>query len=308
MIGTSDFEIVHGDALDVVAGLPDGSVQLVLTSPPYNIGKEYERNGFRSLEEYSEWMRALVSRMAQKISPSGSICWQVGNHIKSGAIIPLDYLFFPIFAEAGFKLRNRIVWTFNFGLNAKQRLSGRYEVMLWFTKSDDYIFNLDSVRVPQLYPGKRHSSKKIGKSGPSGNPLGKNPSDFWTFDGERFFQSEAVWEIPNVKSNHPEKTAHPCQFPSELAERCILAFTNAGDLVLDPFAGTGTTPIVAHALQRRGLGVELSAAYADLARERRRMFEAGDLSMRPSGVAVRKPKVSERVSQIPIEWVQEAAE
>jgi len=307
-IGKSDFEIITGDALDVVEGLPDNSVQLVLTSPPYNIGKEYEKNGFSSLEEYSAWMRDLLNKISRKLTPNGSICWQIGNHVKAGAIIPLDYIFFPIFSEAGFKLRNRIIWTFNFGLHAKQRLSGRYEVMLWFTKSDDYIFNLDSIRVPQLYPGKRHSSKKASKSGPSGNPLGKNPSDFWTFDGEKFFQSEAVWEIPNVKSNHPEKTPHPCQFPGELAERCILAFTSPDDLVFDPFAGTGTTAIIAKGLNRRGLGVELSPAYAELARERQKSFETGMLSKRPSGTETRRPKESERVAQIPQEWLQQAAE
>lgn len=301
------FEILAGDALAHMAQLADASVQLLLTSPPYNIGKSYERDGFKTIEAYSDWMSDLIEVAVPKISEGGSICWQVGNHVNNGAIMPLDYVFYPIFAKLGLKLRNRIVWQFNFGLHAKQRLSGRYEVLLWFTKSDEYVFNLDAIRVPQLYPGKRHSSKK-GKEGPSGNPAGKNPSDFWTFDGKRFFEEETVWQIPNIKWNHPEHADHPCQFPAELAERCIRAFTNPGDLVVDPFAGTGTTAIIAYALGRRGLGFELQEEYARLARDRFDKFQSGDIAKRPSDVGVRAPKASEKVAQFPIEWFQEAAE
>ena len=257
--------------------------------------------------EYAAWMKKLLALSKDKLSPNGSICWQIGNYAKSGNIIPLDYIFYPIFSELGFRLKNRIIWTFNFGLHAKQRLSGRYEVLLWFTKSDEYKFNLDSIRVPQIYPGKRHSAKK-GKDGPSGNPLGKNPSDFWTFDGQRFFDTEAVWRIPNLKSNHPEKMLHPCQFPIELANRCVLAFSDPGDLVLDPFAGTGTVAISAEGLGRRGLGIELDEEYAELCRQRYLDLRTGKKSVRPSGLEVRQPVPTERVARIPNEWIDVAAE
>src|SRR5688572_22086271 len=100
------------------------------------------------------------------------------------------------------------------------------------TKGDTYKFNLDAIRVSQIYPGKRHAkSKKNGSALPSGNPLGKNPGDYWEFSAEEHFLKHSVWDVPNVKANHPEKTIHPCQFPIELVERCMLAFTNTGDVV-----------------------------------------------------------------------------
>ena len=107
--------------------------------------------------------------------------------------------------------------------------------MLWFTKTDSYTFNLDSVRVPSKYPGKTNYKPGKHYGLPSGNPLGKNPSDIWKIV-QRDWES-ALWNIPNVKANHPEKTIHPCQFPIELVERCVLALTNKGDRVLDPFSG-----------------------------------------------------------------------
>lgn len=296
-------KIFCGDSLKVLDKIPDESLQLIVTSPPYNIGKEYERDQRRSLEEYVEWLRPIIRKMCKKISDDGSICWQVGNYVNKGEVFPLDFYFYQIFLDEGFKLRNRIIWHFNFGLHASARFSGRYETILWFTKSDNYVFNLDAIRVPQLYPGKRHSSKKGELAGvPSGNPLGKNPSDFWEFSSVEAFENDLTWDIPNVKSNHPEKTLHPCQFPTELAERCILAFTKKGDVVLDPFVGAGTTVIAALKHGRVGLGIDKSREYAKLARERITAFKKGDLKLRPAGRPVRKLK-NDKVSTIPEEWL-----
>ena len=129
------------------------------------------------------------------------------------------------FKGFGLKLRNRIIWRFNHGLHCKKRFSGRYETILWFTKNDEYVFNLDPVRVPSKYPGKRHfKGPKRGQL--SGNPLGKNPSDIWDVVQQDW--EDEVWDIPNVKANHPEKTEHPCQFPVELVQRCVLALTQPG--------------------------------------------------------------------------------
>ena len=161
-------------------------------------------------------------------------------------IIPLDSLLYPVFAEFGLRMRNRIVWHFEHGLHCSRRLSGRYEVILWFTKGDDYVFNLDPIRVPQKYPGKKYfKGPKAGQY--SCNPLGKSPGD--------------VWVIPNVKSNHVEKSGHPCQFPVELVERLVLALTLPGDWVLDPFLGTGTSIIAALRQNRRGVGAEVVERY-----------------------------------------------
>lgn len=301
--------LIQADVSEALDLIDDETVQLVLTSPPYNLRKIYERDKAMSLEEYIEWLTPIVKKICKKVAVGGSVCWQVGNYVRDGEVVPLDYHFYGMFLSQGFKLRNRIIWKFNFGLHANKRLSGRYETLLWFTKSDEYVFNLDPIRVPQLYPGKRHSARKgEAKAGrPSGNPLGKNPSDFWTFSAEDCFSENPIWEIPNVKANHPEQTIHPCQFPHELAERCVLAFSNAGDVVLDPFIGAGTSAIAAIKAERDVIGIDRSAEYIELTNERVKALRIGALELRRSGKEIRRPRVGEKVSEIPEEW-SEAAE
>ncbi|MGB9629034.1 MAG: DNA-methyltransferase [Thermodesulfobacteriota bacterium] len=256
--------VYPGDCLDLLKTIPDGSVKLVVTSPPYNIGKEYERR--LKLESYLEQQSAVIRECVRCLSPNGSICWQVGNYVENGAIIPLDTVLYPIFTSLGLKMRNRIVWHFEHGLHCTRRFSGRYETIIWFTKSDNYTFNLDPVRVPQKYPGKKFfKGPNIGKY--SSNPLGKNPGDLWV--------------IPNVKSNHVEKTEHPCQFPVELIERLVLSMTNEGDWVLDPFLGVGTSIIAAIRHNRRGAGAEIVPKYIELAKDRIQQELAGTLRTRP---------------------------
>lgn len=296
--------VVTGDAEEHLAMLGEQTVDLVVCSPPYNIGKIYERDRNLSFEEYLVWQKAVVERLSKVLKIGGSICWQVGNYVKDGAVVPLDIPFFKIFVDSGFILRNRIIWRFNFGQNTDRRFSGRYETVLWFTLGDNYKFNLDPVRVPQIYPGKRHAKSKGLVAGlPSGNPKGKNPSDYWEFSAERDFLENPVWEIPNVKAGHPEKTDHPCQFPIELAERCILALTDNGDFVLDPFVGVGSTMIAAAKHGRRGVGFEKDIIFAKLANERIDAVKQGTLRMRPSGMPVRKPNAAEKVARVPDEWI-----
>lgn len=297
-------KLIEGDVTDALRTIKNGTIDLVLTSPPYNLRKIYERDKNMSLSEYISWLKPIVAKICDKISKRGSICWQVGNYINSGEVFPLDYFFYNMFIDEGFKLRNRIIWQFNFGLHATKRLSGRYETLLWFTKSDDYIFNLDAIRVPQLYPGKRYSAtkgtKKAGK--PSGNPLGKNPTDFWEFSAEEYFKNDLIWKIPNVKANHPEQTIHPCQFPHELAERCILAFTNKNDNVLDPFVGAGTTAIAAAKAGRNAVVIDRNADYIAISKQRLNELLNGTLRLRSSGIKVVKPNKQDRVAQVPTEW------
>ena len=270
---------------------------LIVTSPPYNIGKAYEKRvGF---QEYLTWQREVVKRCVEILHPNGSICWEIGNYIEEGEVFPLDIFFYSIFKNLGLKLRNRIVWHFGHGLHASKRFSGRYEVILWFTKNDDYIFNLDAVRIPQKYPGKR-AYKGPNKGKPSGHPLGKNPSDVWKIV-LRDWEKE-IWEIPNVKSNHPEKTIHPSQFPIELVERLVLALTNEGDWVFDPFVGVGSSIIAAILHKRRGMGVDKEKIYTDIAYERIIAALKGTLRKRPLGKPIYKPKGTEKVARLPEEW------
>ncbi|MCZ7611916.1 MAG: site-specific DNA-methyltransferase, partial [Ignavibacterium sp.] len=208
---------------------------------------------------------------------------------------------YQIFKKHGLKLRNRIVWHFGHGLHASNRFSGRYETLLWFSKTDDYIFNLDNVRVPSKYPGKRHF-KGPKKGQPSGNPLGKNPSDIWEIIEQDW--DKEMWDIPNVKSNHPEKTEHPCQFPIELVERCVLALTDEGSWVLDPFAGVGSTVIGAIKNNRNGMGIEKEKEYCKIANKRIEDLKEGRLKIRPINKPIHKPTGKDKIAQIPKEWAE----
>lgn len=253
-VKTEDNIIFGIDVEKVLDNLPEEPIfDLVVTSPPYDIGKSYEKR--MPLDEYVEWQRRIIQKIYPRLKDNGSICWEVGNYInKDGSIYPLDIALDPIFRELNMSLRNRIVWHFGHGLHSKTRFSGRYEVIMWYTKSDDYVFNLDPVRIPSKYPGKRHF-KGPHKGELSGNPLGKNPEDVWD-------------DIPNVKSNHVEKTIHPCQFPVGLIERLVLSMTNPKGLVFDPFAGVASAGVAALINDRSFWGCEIVDDYIQIGKER----------------------------------------
>lgn len=244
-------KIYLGDTMEHLRTLPDACVDLVVSSPPYNIGKEYEYRV--SLDDYIAEQRKVIEQCHRLLKPTGSIFWQVGSFSFNGMIVPLDVKFFPIFEKLHMKPRNRIIWIRQHGLHAKNKFSCRHETILWFTKSDEYVFNLNSIRVPQKYKDKKHyRGDKKGEL--SCNPEGKNPGDIWLFR--------------NVKHNHEEQTIHPCQFPEDLVARIILSTTNSGDTVLDPFMGTGTVAVVARDHNRRYIGAELEPTYHDIAQRR----------------------------------------
>lgn len=306
-IGKARF--LAGDVLEQLQGLEAASCSLVVSSPPYNIGKPYERADQRTYNEYLDWQRTVIECMLPALTENASVCWQVGTYISDGELYPLDVPFIEMFRSLGLRLRNRIIWRYNFGYNADKRFSGRYETVLWFSRTNTYTFNLDPVRIPQLYPGKRHSASKGEKAGkPSGNPMGKNPSDYWEFSAAEDFQNNPVWDVPNVKANHPEYTEHPCQFPVELAERCVLALSQAGETVLDPFIGTGATAIAALKHGRHAVGIDRHAPYLAIAENRVAQYASGDLPLRPLGKPVRRPQTTERVAQVPLEWQDQDAQ
>lgn len=262
------------DNLDFMRSLRAGSMQLVVTSPPYNIGKSYESRS--SLDAYIDNQADVIAECVRLLAPRGSLCWQVGNHVDNGEIFPLDIILYPIFRKHGLRLRNRVVWHFEHGLHCSKRLSGRHETILWFTRGDDYVFNLDPIRVPPKYPGKKHfKGPNAGRL--SCNPLGKNPGDVWVF--------------PNVKSNHVEKTVHPCQFPVELVERLVLSLSAAGDSVLDPYMGVGSSVVAALKHGRNGYGCDIVADYVEIARERVAALRDGTLRTRPMNKPVYDPSL-----------------
>ena len=275
-------KIWQGDAVQMLHRLKPGSVSLIVSSPPYFMGKEYDQSV--SPEDFTAQHRIIFPELTKLLKPGGSICWQVGHHVRNNVSIPLDALVYSVVSDIPeLILRNRIIWTFNHGAHCRKRLSGRHETILWYTKCDNYTFNLNSIRVPQKYPGKRHY-KGPHKGEWSGNPLGKNPGD--------------VWDIPNVKAKHIEKTEHPCQFPMALVGRLIKALTNPGDTVLDPFLGSGTSCVVSLMEKRNFVGCELEKKYFQIIRQRINDVKSGCVRARPD-IPVISPALMEEVAIAP---------
>jgi adenine-specific DNA-methyltransferase len=275
-------DLRHQDAFEFLAELKPGSVDLIVSSPPYFMGKEYDRSA--SIDDFVADHKRLAPLLVRALRDGGSLCWQVGHHVKNGVVTPLDLIVYPIFAaEEGLFLRNRIIWTFGHGVHATKRFSGRHETILWFTKGHDYLFDLDSVRVPQKYPGKRHY-KGPHKGEWSGNPNGKNPSD--------------VWDIPNVKARHVEKTEHPCQFPVALVQRLVRGLTKRGGLVVDPFVGSGSSAVAAVTMDRNFSGCDINLGYVTIARNRLTEFFKGRANVR-SDLPPSEPNINQSVSRRP---------
>lgn len=242
--GLSLNTIYNMDCIEGMKLIPDGSIDAIITSPPYNIWKEYNED-----IDIGNFIRKWV----KKIKKDGIFIRQVGNRIEKWFIEPIDISTHSIFKEEWFSLVNRIVWSFWHGLHAKKRLSGRYEVVCIYTRNNNYTFNLDDIRIPQKYPNKRHY-KWPKKWQLSGNPLWKNPWD--------------VWDISNIKNNHPEKTSHPCQFPEQLINKLLLWFTNEWDIILDPFIWSWTTAIACINTNRNYIWFELDENYWNIANKR----------------------------------------
>lgn len=283
-------KIINGDCIKGIKSIDSESVALIITSPPYCMNKAYE-DLHDDIETFKKTNKSIIEECIRVLKKGGSLCWQIGYHVKNSAIIPLDIIIYNIVNEINNQLdkseqlllRNRIIWTFGHGLNSEHRFSGRHETILWFTKGNSYTFNLDCVRVPQKYPGKTFfKGKRKGEI--SGNPLGKNPTD--------------VWDIPNVKANHVEKTDHPCQFPEALAQRLVLALTSESDIVLDPFLGSGTTALACHLNNRRFVGFELEEKYFKIAVKRINDSINGEIRIRED-VPVMVPDSKSKVAKKP---------
>ncbi len=240
--------IFDGDCMELLSILPDGSVDLIVSSPPYNLGKAYESR--QVLDDYIEQQAKVLSECARVLSSRGSIFWQVGSYSNAGSLIPLDIRFFPVLEDLGLIPRNRIAWVRQHNLHARNKFSARYETVLWFTKTDDYVFNLDAIRVPQKYQNKK-AWRGENRGELTCNPDGKNPGDIWIFR--------------NVKHNHEEQTVHPCQFPEDMIARIVLSASQPGGVVLDPYMGCGTVAVVARDHDRVFVGAELDPHYRTVA-------------------------------------------
>jgi adenine-specific DNA-methyltransferase len=248
---SNDVMIYHADCLKGLSKLPPNLFNLTVTSPPYNIGKEYERS--LPLPEYLRWSGEWISQV-HRVSSNDGAFWLNLGYVPvegKGKAVPLPYLLWPYIP---FFLIQEVVWNYGAGVAARHSFSPRNEKFLWYVRDqDDYVFNLDRVRDKDVkYP----NQKKNGKL--KCNPEGKNPTDVWNF----------AKVTSGAFRASTERTAHPAQFPIAIIERVIEACSNEGDLILDPFMGSGTTAEAAIKLGRKVVGFELRADYIEIASRR----------------------------------------
>lgn len=243
VIKADDLHIDFGDSRDLLKTIPDGSVKLVITSPPYNIGKPYGKYKDKiPLNEWKELISDITKQIYRVLTPDGSFFLNL-SPVPFGEdkeILPLPYIGYDIMKNSGFFIRNIITWTFNNMQNCTQRLSGRYENIIWGVKDlKNYIFNLDEIRIPYI----TQNDKRLEGG------TGRNPTDVWYFN--------------RVNNMTKEKLglSHPTVYPIEMIERIIKMSSNVGDTVLDPFLGSGTTVVAALKLDRKGIGFELDQSY-----------------------------------------------
>jgi adenine-specific DNA-methyltransferase len=240
-----------GDALKLQKQLPHCLFDAIITSPPYNIGKEYEK--IMPLQEYVRWSAEWMSDSSKLLTLDGTLLLNLGyiSVDNKGRAVPLAYL---LWDKIPLYLNQEIVWNYSAGVACKKYLSPRNEKILWCVKDkDNYVFNLDAIRDKNVkYP----NSKKSGKL--RVNTLGKNPSD--------------VWEIAKVTTGYnrssEERTPHPCQFPTDLTDRLILGFTNENAVILDPFLGSGTIFESCIKHNRFCAGFEIKPEYCEITKQR----------------------------------------
>jgi DNA modification methylase len=258
-------DVLTGDCLKILAGLPAGSADLVFADPPFNIGYEYDvYDDRRARADYLAWADRWLAAVRRVLSPTGSLFVAIGDEYAAEHKVRLDAL--------GLTLRNWIVWHYTFGVSCKKKFNRSHAHIFYYVADPKrFTFNPDGVRVP--------SARMTTYADRRANPVGKLPDDTWVLrpqETDDHFQPESdTWYLPRVCGTFKERTGHPCQMPEAVLDRIIRVASNPGDVVLDPFAGSGTTLAVAKKLGRRYLGIELSERYADGIRQRLQRIEFG---------------------------------
>lgn len=260
-IQVKDCYYVIADCVETMRSMPKGSVNTIVTSPPYNLNKKYGKyDDNRSFAEWEELIANVADAAYDVLTPDGSFLLNVSPipDKKTKEIIPLDAIAYFIFKKRGYALRNSIVWHFNNMQNCTNRLSGRWESILWFVKDiNNYQFNLDDIRIPYITKGDKRLE----------GGTGRNPTDTWNFD----IPESDFWyfdRVNNMTKNKLGLSEHPCIYPTPMIERIIKMTTKPGDVVLDPFLGSGTTLVAAQNLKRIGLGIELDERFSEIISKR----------------------------------------
>lgn len=251
-------QLLVGDSLRHLAELPEASVHLAFADPPFNIGYEYDvYNDRQSRADYLDWTERWLAAVRRVLRPDGSFYVAIGDEYVAELKVRLDAL--------GLTLRNWIVWHYTFGVNCKRKFNRSHAHILYYVVDPKcFTFNAAAVRVP--------SARQTTYADRRANPTGKLPDDTWVLrpqEDEQFFAPDSdTWYVARVCGTFKERTAHPCQMPEAVLERILRVSSNPGDLVLDPFAGSGTTLAAAKRLGRRYVGIELSSEYAERIRQR----------------------------------------
>ena len=251
-------DVWTGDCVRLLERMPAGSVDLAFADPPFNIGYEYDvYEDRRGKGEYLEWTDKWLAALKRVLKPTGSLWVAIGDEYAAEVKVRLDAL--------GLTMRNWIVWHYTFGVNCTRKFNRSHaHVFYYVADPKDFTFNAGAVRVP--------SARMTTYADRRANPVGKLPDDTWVLrpqETEDHFQPESdTWYVSRVCGTFKERTGHPCQMPEAVLERIVRVATDEGDLVLDPFAGSGTTLAVAKRLRRRYLGMELSEDYAGAVRSR----------------------------------------
>jgi site-specific DNA-methyltransferase (adenine-specific) len=259
-------QILTGDCLEHLGRLPEASVDLAFADPPFNIGYEYDvYNDRRGRDQYLNWSERWLTAVRRVLRPTGSFYVAIGDEYVAELKVRLDSL--------GLTLRNWIVWHYTFGVSCTRKFNRSHAHILYYVMNPKrFTFHADAVRVP--------SARQTTYADRRANPAGKLPDDTWVLrpqEDERCFQPDGdTWYVARVCGTFKERTGHPCQMPEGVLERIIRVSSSPRDVVLDPFAGSGTTLAVARRLGRRYLGIELSADYAERVRQRLEAIPAAE--------------------------------
>lgn len=225
-----------GNAIDLFKNIEDESIDLIIADPPYNLGKDYGNNhDLKGFDEYISFTRAWLEESKRVLKPKGSIYVFMGVRF-------ISYLYDIMDRELKFFFNSWIVWHYTQGMGKTKGFSPRHDDILAFNKGKDFTFNLDDVKVPQKFYRERN------------NMRGANPGD--------------VWQFSHVHYSNPNRQDHPTQKPEGIIERIVLASSNTGDVVLDPFSGSGTTLRVCQQLERKAIGFELNPEYVEMTNQR----------------------------------------
>ena len=244
--------VIQGDCIEGLAAMEAGSVDLVFADPPFNIGYEYDEYHDRQQEdEYLAWSERWGTAVHRALKPTGSFWLAIGDDFAAELKV--------LFKRLGFTCRSWVIWYYTFGVNCKYKFSRSHTHLFHFVKdAKTFTFNADAIRVP--------SARQLVYADDRANPKGRLPDDTWILRPqdmpEGFEAHEDTWYFPRVCGTFKERAGfHGCQMPERLLARVIEASSNAGELVVDPFAGSGSTLVVAKKLGRRCLGFELSKQY-----------------------------------------------